>query len=63
MQIRCKQSITWPASSDKERLWLEEASQVIVVVPQLLFLQTVTQLERCDEVNMLREARKDGGGS
>lgn len=35
-----------PGSSDRDNLWLRDAPQVIVVAPQFLFLQAVTQLKK-----------------
>lgn len=55
---------TWP---DRDRPWSREAPQVIVAVPHFFSLQLVTQLERCDWVNVAGEAGeqtwedRDGG--
>lgn len=47
----CKQSDR-QTSFLTDRLWSREAPQVIVVVPHFLSSQAVTQLERCDQLNM-----------
>lgn len=53
------------AWSERDRVWPREAPQVIVEVPRFLFLQAVTQFERCDEGNMAAERGRGklrGGG-
>lgn len=56
-----RQTCFCSAWADRDKLWSREAPQVIVVVPHFLSLQAVTQLERCDQDNMVGEAGKERG--